>query len=181
MSGHALGVPKWASEAKAILDTVSAEGNEWAEMMNLWWRLESSTGFAGVGSSKGRPMEVGWWIQRARRTPPKIKQADAFATSWIGWWIELNPKGRVAAGPDKMLRTEGQSGWEGLTARVNGLLSVLMSLKWWKDAVEEEGDWEIAVSDVTWVLRQLLKQRYVAHGSIRVDCMLMRLAQRAQR
>ncbi|KAJ7730567.1 hypothetical protein B0H16DRAFT_1277065, partial [Mycena metata] len=84
-----------------------------------------------VLASKGRPTEVGWWIQRARRTPPKIKKADVFATLWIGWWIELNTKWPVAAGPDKMLTMEGQSGWEGLTTGVNGLLSILTSLKCW--------------------------------------------------
>ncbi|KAJ7027745.1 hypothetical protein C8F04DRAFT_1266695 [Mycena alexandri] len=159
------GEPKWALDARALLEKVSADGSEWAEMVDLWWKLESSGGFAAGKplATKGRPAEVGWWIQRARRATPMIKSAHVFATSWISWWIELNPKWRGAAGSDKMLRTEGQSGWDGLKATatgVNGLLSVLMCLKWWKDAIDdEEGDWAIAVSDVTWVLRQLLKQR----------------------
>jgi hypothetical protein len=38
----------------------------------------------------------------------------------------------------------------------NGFLNVLMVLKWWRDAMPKASpDWEEAISDVTWALKEM--------------------------
>ncbi|KAJ7734410.1 hypothetical protein B0H16DRAFT_1246416, partial [Mycena metata] len=136
----------------------------WEEMVDLWWNLESAGGFEGgkakALSSKDRPTEVQWWIQRARKVTPPIKNAAAFAASWMRWWYALNPTWRRGdGGIDSMAREGGgeEGEWDAVDVRGgNGLLSVLVCLKWWRNALEEETkDWVMAVADVTWVLEQL--------------------------
>ncbi|KAJ7725578.1 hypothetical protein B0H16DRAFT_1736105 [Mycena metata] len=157
-------VPKWAGDALAGLEDVQLDSGwtGWEGMINLWWNIESAGGFAAGKklSTTNRPTEVQWWIQRARKGTPPIKDPAAFAGSWTRWWCGLNPTWRRGdGGIDAMLKEGGgeEGEWDALDVRgVNGLLSVLMCLKWWRNAVEEEEkDWVMAVADVTWVLEQL--------------------------
>ncbi|KAJ7078751.1 hypothetical protein B0H15DRAFT_732432, partial [Mycena belliarum] len=130
-----------------------------------WWEVERASEFAAVSCAfkkalvaKKRPKAVGWWIQRARARTPEIKDVDAFAVEWGGWWRAINPAWR-SAGSQAMIRAEGES-WEllsGVTG-INGLLSVLMCLKWWRETLDDGKGvevWAAAVEDVTWVLKQL--------------------------
>ncbi|KAJ7635992.1 hypothetical protein DFH06DRAFT_921773, partial [Mycena polygramma] len=81
-------------------------------------------------TSTGRPDAVTWWIQRARKPTPAISDLPQFVAEWQGWWKSLNPEWRVSEG--EMMRREDGRKWECLEAHgMNGMLSVLICLKWW--------------------------------------------------
>ncbi|KAJ7155743.1 hypothetical protein C8R46DRAFT_1041099 [Mycena filopes] len=163
-------VPKWARDAREVMEK---EWKGWGELVSLWWKLEEGSGFTSKGgalTTKGRPTEVGWWIQRARKGTPPIKDVGAFAQAWKGWWGALNPAWRrVKTGG---MAQEGDGGWEELGARgANGLLSVVMCLKWWKEGLgnAEDEEWVESVLDVTWVLRRLIASDAGVEGDVDVD------------
>ncbi|KAJ7858431.1 hypothetical protein B0H13DRAFT_1901814 [Mycena leptocephala] len=151
------GVPKWVTEAQKGLKIIASDGGEeeWMALTNLWYKLEASTNFTTGKSlpSKGRPRAVAWWIQRARKGTPPIADVEEFAEQWREWWRVLNPEWRV--GDKGKMRREGGSDWGALKVPgVNGLLSVLMCLKWWKGVLAAgagDSGWKDAVDDVTWV------------------------------
>jgi hypothetical protein len=100
---------------------------------------------------------VAWWIQRARKGTPPIPDVGEFTDQWRDWWRALNPEWRGGDGGE-MRREDGRE-WDVLKVPgVNGLLSVLMCLRWWKGELAGADDkgWKEAVADVTWVLQQLL-------------------------
>ncbi|KAJ7071709.1 hypothetical protein B0H15DRAFT_957613 [Mycena belliarum] len=155
-------VPEWAEQSFALLIAMDALGGPpWQGLCNTWWEVERASGFATGKAlpAKKRPKAVGWWIQRARTRTPEINDVGAFAVEWGGWWRAVNPGWRCT-GSGAMICAEGKN-WEvlrGVTG-INGLLSVLMCLKWWRETLDNgEGVevWAAAVEDVTWVLQQLL-------------------------
>ncbi|KAJ7180899.1 hypothetical protein C8R46DRAFT_885852, partial [Mycena filopes] len=110
-------------------------------------------------STQERPTEVGWWIQRARKGTPPIRDVGAFAKAWKGWWAVLR-------------RQEDDGALKELGARgVNGLLSVVMCLKWWRKALRaaKDSEWAESVVDVTWVLRQLIASDAGTEVDVGVD------------
>ncbi|KAJ7025305.1 hypothetical protein C8F04DRAFT_1269332 [Mycena alexandri] len=146
--------PKWAVDGKASLENgTEGWGGEWMKVTGLWWALEKSTQFASSGfSTNGRPTEIGHWVKCVRKGTPNIGDVGAFASSWQGWWKRINPKWRVAA--DGVLMQAEQGEWTELEKLgVNGFLSVLIALRWWKE-VGGDADWAKSVADVTWVLER---------------------------
>ncbi|KAJ7806503.1 hypothetical protein B0H13DRAFT_1669770, partial [Mycena leptocephala] len=130
----------------------------WTKMVGLWWGLERSTGFASSPkgfATKGRPKEVAYWVKCARKGSPNIENVGAFVADWKGWWKGINPEWRIAR--DGTLRRTEEGPWDTMKVPgANGFLSVLVCLKWWKDA-GGEGDWADSVADVTWVLERLCR------------------------
>ncbi|KAJ7075457.1 hypothetical protein B0H15DRAFT_754906, partial [Mycena belliarum] len=107
--------------------------------------------------AKGRPAEVGWWIGRARARAPTISNADKFGSTLKQWWSSVNPAWRRGGG-NMLKRQEGES-WDALQVPgVNGMLGILVCLKWWRDALGREGpleEWDVLVDDVAWALGQI--------------------------
>ncbi|KAK7057369.1 hypothetical protein R3P38DRAFT_2759634 [Favolaschia claudopus] len=159
------GVPNWASYSKSQL--VCAElGELWGKVVDLWWKREVSADFDGPAKglkTKQRPSEVKGWIQRKRvgGPQPSITDVFGFSVTWWMWWVAMNPEWRTRLNNGRRLsradETEGD--WSELRAQTgpNGLLNVLICLRWWKAAerVVECGDWNEAVEDVLWVLQKL--------------------------
>jgi hypothetical protein len=85
---------------------------------------------------------------------PTITNAEDFAKSWWGWWIDINPAWQEKQQPMKRVQEES---WVCLDYHgQNGFLNVLACLKWWRDSLESRSsDWEEAVDDVTWVLQKM--------------------------
>ncbi|KAJ7470643.1 hypothetical protein FB451DRAFT_1012407, partial [Mycena latifolia] len=83
-------------------------------------------------SAKGRPSEVAWWIGRARKCTPPIKDVEQFRRTWKAWWRSLNPEWRRRDGEDSEMSREGGREWtELLVSGTNGMRTVLFCLKWW--------------------------------------------------
>ncbi|KAJ6504285.1 hypothetical protein C8R47DRAFT_1248391 [Mycena vitilis] len=156
--------PEWATKARSKLQKPDSAGDwkGWDELTKVWWKWEESREF-GSGkslSSTGRPAEVSWWIQRARKPSPTIDDLSLFRRQWNTWWVFLNPAWRAAGSSGAALRREEGRDWECLKEPgVNGLYTVLICLKWWKaalDAGKEDAEWDEAVSDVTWAIQQIM-------------------------
>jgi hypothetical protein len=94
--------------------------------------------------------------------------AELWVSLWWGWWRSLQPEERELLESGELSRPE-KADWSKTAGMYgnNGLLQVMASLLWWGEVVQrrEEADreeWCAAVTDVTWVLEQLL-----ASGEIR--------------
>ncbi|KAJ7062418.1 hypothetical protein B0H15DRAFT_794823 [Mycena belliarum] len=152
--------PDWAKDSFASLVALDG-GPAWRALCNAWWEVEAGSRFTAGKAlrTKGRPEQVGWWIGRGRARAPTITNVDAFAASWNKWWRSLNPTWRSGEKGGELSREAGGD-WDVLRVPgINGMLSVVMSLKWWGDKVNadgvEVGDWARAVDDVLWALGEL--------------------------
>ncbi|KAJ7094433.1 hypothetical protein B0H15DRAFT_946850 [Mycena belliarum] len=152
--------PEWAEDALASLAALEHGGEAWKSLCDAWWKVEAAAGFQGTKRlpAKGRPAEVGWWIGRARARAPTISNADKFGSTLKQWWSSVNPAWRRGGG-NMLKRQEGES-WDALQVPgVNGMLGILVCLKWWRDALGSEGpleEWDLLVDDVAWALGQIL-------------------------
>ncbi|KAJ6501541.1 hypothetical protein C8R47DRAFT_969989, partial [Mycena vitilis] len=149
---------EWAVKARAFL--CNAEfGADWTSLVDAWWVREEAAGFEGTRQphcAKKRPGAVGAWVGRARNYSykPQLGDIDEYGRTWWGWWMDINPARR---GEKRPLLREAVTDWEGMDLDgQNGFLNVVISLKWWRDALNAaSGEWTEAVADVTWVLRQM--------------------------
>ncbi|KAF8205186.1 hypothetical protein K438DRAFT_1529246, partial [Mycena galopus ATCC 62051] len=146
---------KWAEYAKAMLLEDNG-GDEWARLVDLWWKLEESAGFESSTKmlpTAGRPKQVSEWVKNACKGIPKV-EIEIFAAQWWTWWTAINPSWRhVIDGKPVM---EGEGSWASLKCPgQNGLLNVLACLKWWGAALNgESAEWLEAMRDVGWALEQ---------------------------
>jgi len=96
-----------------------------------------------------------------------IDDIDEFAKSFWAWWKGLQPGWRDVGQTPGILTSihqQGDGSWSVLNKPgKNGFLTVLSTLSWWGQAlrVGEAGEpemveWLAAVSDVDWVLAQML-------------------------
>jgi len=105
-----------------------------------------------------RPDGLAEWIKRARSLSytPFIPDATDYGNKWYAWWYALQPVSRHIGGTGVLSR-EGHHHLESVVVwGQNGFLNVVMSLCWWKNAMElnsDTGDWDNAVADVIWVLQ----------------------------
>ncbi|KAJ7921291.1 hypothetical protein B0H13DRAFT_1604732, partial [Mycena leptocephala] len=100
-----------------------------------------------------RKWEIGF--SRARKYTPAIANADTFGKGWWVWWLDINPDWRSDMRP----LSRGTGSWDCLDLYgQNGFLNVLVTLKWWRDAMSVPlPNWEEAVNDVKWVLDEMEK------------------------
>lgn len=115
----------------------------------------------GALSTRGRPKAVAWWSSRAR--PNKIPPYDSlssFANGIIQWWTLIQPKWRTI----KLGTTSRNDGnFKRLyQPGVNGLLNIVVLANWWARILEErespaDESYSWFVSDVTWVISQLIR------------------------
>ena len=137
----------------------TALGEKWSEAVLTWLSLEIRASFAAstkLGMSK-RPSCISDWIQRARNPTHRPNHLDLhlFESDFLAWWTSLQPKWRRNGG--ELLRTGGND-WEPLRRTgVNGLLSVLAALFFWRYAIGkgETEAWEKSLDDVVWALQGL--------------------------
>ncbi|KAJ7116145.1 hypothetical protein C8R43DRAFT_823951, partial [Mycena crocata] len=107
-----------------------------------------------------RPAEVGWWVQRARKPTPVVQNTTTFTIQWQNWWRAINPEWRNVGGTGSVLPQEEGRDWDVLNVTgINGFLSVVMTLRWWRLGLGEGAvaDWAEAVSDVTWAMKEIAK------------------------
>ncbi|KAJ7600449.1 hypothetical protein C8J56DRAFT_767136, partial [Mycena floridula] len=140
----------------------------WDDVVQKWHTWEKLFEFVQAGHDKVklggariRPMEVEWWTKRKRIPTPEIRDVAHFGTQWWNWWREVNPVWRRKEG--NLLGQDGDGSWEVLAiSGINRLLSPLMCLRWWFGAGGEKDPlWREAVSDMSWVLDQLIESQYV--------------------
>ncbi|KAJ7754813.1 hypothetical protein B0H16DRAFT_1273614, partial [Mycena metata] len=133
-------------------------GDDWKAVVGLWWMLEEFTGFSSQTTplpTTARPEAVKIWVKNARKTAPAIKSVEKMEQEWWGWWTAVNPEWRVREGE---LAREGTGSWDDILSYpgLNGMLNVVICLKWWYGAMDSPSDsWQRALSDVKWALEQM--------------------------
>ncbi|KAJ7728989.1 hypothetical protein B0H14DRAFT_2409818 [Mycena olivaceomarginata] len=141
-----------------LLDGVGM-GPDWEQLVERWWMLEERWKFATSTKShptKDRPAAVAVWVKNARKGMPDIGTPEVMERGWWAWWKAINPEWRLRDGE---LIQEGNGSWTVLRCPgQNGLLNVVVCLKWWYCAMETPSDaWKSAVLDVKWVLEKILE------------------------
>ncbi|KAJ7865937.1 hypothetical protein B0H13DRAFT_1530446, partial [Mycena leptocephala] len=168
----------WTEElgqAHTALELGRGWGVGWAKCVGKFFDFEGVCGFT-EGSwqmgSKHRPAQVATWLGRRKWTMgPTLgtelgtQQEELWAGKWWKWWVSLQPGARVFS--DNELSKTKSTDWSvmAVMCRNNRLMQVIATLLLWGQRVEgrcmprkenEWNDWLMAVSDVTWVLEQIL-------------------------
>ncbi|KAJ7715643.1 hypothetical protein B0H16DRAFT_1805044 [Mycena metata] len=164
--GEGMKAPAWASSAKTALEAGRDGGPVWTKLVGLWWAKEVSRKFKGPtrGHTEGRPIQVGNWIQYARKGPPKpaITDVEQFGKEWWDWWRLMNPNWRQPLRSGRLEQARGGEEWDSVDlSGPNGVLNAIICLRWWKDTLEGNEDeeqeikWQIAVEEVIWVIEAI--------------------------
>lgn len=138
-----LEAPSYVEKVLEICESVSEKKVEmdakWNGFIKVWLDREVKAKYAGGKFvTKGRPGEVGRWIQCARPTKsfkPAIS-LSSFTVSFAIWWDNMQPEGRIR---DEDLfmgySREGEWTWDKLVFGVNGAVNVVVALAWWRRVV----------------------------------------------
>jgi len=171
--------PEWFRDGYNLL-TAKDLGTPFAKALNTYIQMESHTSFQAGSRSAGfaptnRPTEVAWWVARGRKLQPKIVDTRLFEQHWWKWWKGLQPVWREVAAVDGALnsshrtRSEGDGGWTTMKKHGrNAFLTVMATLVWWAEGLEDCGQdlgWVAAVEEVAWVLDQVVL-RFVSRRGV---------------
>ncbi|KIP01351.1 hypothetical protein PHLGIDRAFT_44687, partial [Phlebiopsis gigantea 11061_1 CR5-6] len=156
--------PLWMSEAYDYL-TAAQLGEGFDAALSWWAALERAYDFKT--SSRGlpttsRPPQIGHWTQVLRRDlvkQPQIPDVAEYGQQWWAWWRALQPSWRSSTANNTLAR-DGKGPWDSLVRPgKNGILMVLLALRWWHGALSanaESSQWTDAVADVTWVVAEMV-------------------------
>ncbi|KAJ7686442.1 hypothetical protein B0H14DRAFT_2654290 [Mycena olivaceomarginata] len=173
---------EWTDElgrAHVAFEVGRSWGPQWATCVQNFFDFEGAWGFVKGSCSmlRGvRPQQVSGWLSRGRKwtMPPALgglprEAAGDRAGSGVVGFAVVDMVAEPAAGGARAARER-----RAVSARGGGLEQdggdVMASLVWWwgevvsKREEEDREEWRAAVTDVTWVLEQLL-----ASGEIRRD------------
>ena len=89
---------------------------------------------------------------------PLVENIDQYATAWNSWWHKLQPSWRGGALSRDV--PPGASWGHLLCGGASGLLTVVLALAWWMQAVSKCGDTQLvtvqtAIDEVSWALIQM--------------------------
>ena len=109
-----------------------------------------------------RPDEVSSWIKSKKKTSPPEINVDEFASSFMVWWIALQPGWRLADDGSFNYKAPNNEDWQVLHKGGSaGLYIVIVALSWWVRALTPDSPsfraWT-AVRDVQWVIDQITKK-----------------------
>ncbi|KAJ7111418.1 hypothetical protein C8R44DRAFT_883216 [Mycena epipterygia] len=142
---------KWVMEGKKSLLVDMPSGGVWGALVGSWWGLEKAARFQTSRKTlqgSRRPDEISYWAKHRREWMPTIDQD--FPKKFWEWWMSLNP---TCVHGGTLVRAEADGCWSLLQCLgCNGLLNVLMCLKWWRGLLAMDSEeWLSAVADTTFV------------------------------
>jgi hypothetical protein len=84
---------------------------------------------------------------------PAVTDKMAFGSTWCAWWLALQPKWRQEPTngrlPGPLSLAKGNDNLTTLKkGGASGLVTVLITLKWWAPLTESDSDWKAAVKDI---------------------------------
>ncbi|KAJ6448363.1 hypothetical protein C8R45DRAFT_1133146 [Mycena sanguinolenta] len=160
---------KWFADAHAAMTRVDL-GCHYHALVDVWARMEEASRFEHGPTnlpSKFRPIQVTTWISRSRRgIEPSVTDPSRYAIDWQVWWDSLQPSWRKKNANGEWIVVDGYGGggreWGPLYQwGVNGVLSIVASLSFWGQAVQDTPElrlqWERAVVDVGWMFEGMAK------------------------
>ena len=106
-----------------------------------------------------RPEEVKAWIKNKKKDSPPDVDIDAYGSSFMAWWIAIQPTWRLANDSSFVYATPAMEDWRSLhKGGAAGLYTVIVALSWWIKALPLADSsiraWT-AVHDVNWVIDQI--------------------------
>lgn len=106
---------------------------------------------ARLPEAKARPTELSRWLQTRKYSHiPQLDSEQRFAEQWMAWWSALQPEWRPSkrkGGLPMAFKKNESRRLIGLRkGGPNGLVTVLIGLKWWKGC--DGVPWDAAVKDV---------------------------------
>ena len=101
---------------------------------------------------------MGWIKSKKKNSPPEVN-TEKYGSSFMAWWIALQPAWRVA--DDGLFNYEAPEGEDWCTLHKGGkagLYTIVVALSWWVKALTPEilgfHAWK-AVNDVQWVINKI--------------------------
>jgi hypothetical protein len=99
------------------------------------------------------------WIKKRKKDSPPDVDVEKFGSSFMAWWIALQPEWRVTEDGSFKYEAPKDEDWSGLhKGGTAGLYTVVVALSWWVRSLTSENDsfraWR-AVRDVQWVIDQI--------------------------
>ncbi|KAJ7841069.1 hypothetical protein B0H14DRAFT_2587086 [Mycena olivaceomarginata] len=146
----------WAVTAKELLMKKDFGGG-WPALVGVWWKREEKVGFKGTVKARPSSEEMTYGGEgldcKSPQAHTRYSERRGIREGVGVWWLDINPARRGEERP--MSRETGE--WDCLDLYgPNGFLNVLIALKWWRDAMDEASpDWDEAIADITWVLREM--------------------------
>ncbi|KAF7971124.1 hypothetical protein HWV62_21996 [Athelia sp. TMB] len=97
-----------------------------------------------------RPLEVREWMRVSKGWIDRDIVTEDFGAIWWKWWSALQPSSRFEEGRLDMMSPTYLMEWKTIRKPgKNGLLLIIMSLRWWGVASTASGEWQKAVDDVS--------------------------------
>ncbi|KAK7017099.1 SERTA domain-containing protein 3 [Paramarasmius palmivorus] len=113
---------------------------DFRQMLRLYLRIDSATGFTGSGQlpTYRRPSGIGAWIGRARshKYRPDMSDLSWYYEEFFHWFKACMPDWRKDQKKGIRLTRDPNGNWDDLrlTGR-NGIVSFIPALAWWKEAI----------------------------------------------
>ncbi|KAF6758487.1 hypothetical protein DFP72DRAFT_758033, partial [Ephemerocybe angulata] len=147
--------PDWVEEYKAYL-VKDVDDPAWQLCVDRWFVYEvrcmkRGPGNTRLSSTSKRPAIIPLWFKKKLLQDPAITDVGEYASGWIEWWKELQPKERKGD-PWSTDLTETKQSLTALKKPGNGpgsILAVVVGLRWWEKAEGTEVDWKRAVEAVS--------------------------------
>lgn len=98
-----------------------------------------------------RPQEVLGWQKNGRPLEDiNIAHLPTYTAMWWAWWSLMQPHARIVPGTSTLAESTYLMDWTPLRQPGgNGLMLVLMTLRWWGVQSQASEGWQEAVADVT--------------------------------
>ncbi|KAF5320626.1 hypothetical protein D9611_013728 [Ephemerocybe angulata] len=149
-------VPEWVEEYKTYLLT-DIEDPEWRVCVERWCSFEIKAVKRGPGNSRfaassERPPIIQAWFKKKKLQDPALQDVNEYASGWIKWWKELQPKERAGDPWATEMTPETKNSLICLKKPGTGpgsMLAVVAGLRWWAKAESPEVSWKKAVEAVS--------------------------------
>ncbi|KAJ2912130.1 hypothetical protein MD484_g8291, partial [Candolleomyces efflorescens] len=146
-------VDDWVLRAEGYLGQ-GIDDADWTRCVALWSKLEKTAvnRNSRLTESGLRPVELSKWVSaRKWDGDPIIADLHNYAVRWIAWWRAMQPACRKVDGRDLPADVDERMKPDMLClkkAGPNGLVVLLVGLKWWAPLRVEDGRWGDVVGDL---------------------------------
>ncbi|KAF8157394.1 hypothetical protein BJ912DRAFT_1070409 [Pholiota molesta] len=162
-------LPAWLTHT-GMVDYLYNVSNDkrWRRLLYLFYRFEKANPPTGNIPNTSRPDEVVTWIRSKRKnSAPNIVDIEAFAESYLTWWLSLQPEWRTGnsdVGGFKsiesvslMVEAPGDEEWQILCKGGSaGIYTVVVALSWWLLKEGLSARVLMALEDIKWVVGEMV-------------------------
>jgi hypothetical protein len=159
--GENQGVEEWVVLAEGYLRR-GIDNTTWSRCVDLWTELERTalSKNSRLTESALWPIELSKWVSsRKWDSDPVVENLLDFARRWIAWWRAMQPSCWKVEGQDLPADLS-----DGMTkdmailkkAGANGIVVLLVGLKWWAPLRVKDRRWEAVVKNIVQCLEMFV-------------------------